>query len=241
MSKHVNKLTAAGFLVALGIIYGDIGTSPLYVFNSIIYNRVVSRELIIGTLSLILWTLTIQTSIKYVLLILRADNKGEGGIFALFALVRRRRKWLVIPAMIGGASLLADGMITPPISITSAIEGLKELPQFHTLGSDTILYMVIGIICVFFFSQQFGTAYIGRAFGPVMSVWFMMLALLGAIHITEDLSILQAVNPYHAIHFLIIYPKGFWILGAVFLCTTGAEALYSDLGHCGAITQGFSL
>jgi KUP system potassium uptake protein len=233
VSKHVNKLTAAGFIVALGIIYGDIGTSPLYVFNSIIYNRVVSRELIIGTLSLILWTLTLLTTIKYMILVLRADNKGEGGIFALFALVRRRKKWLVIPAMIGGAALLADGMITPPISITSAIEGLKELPQFDALAPSTIGYCVIGILVIFFFSQQFGSAYIGRAFGPIMTIWFLMLALLGIIHVSDDLSVLSAINPYHAVHFLIVYPKGFWILGAVFLCTTGAEALYSDLGHCG--------
>lgn len=233
VAKHVDKLSAAGLLVALGIIYGDIGTSPLYVFNAIINNKVITRELIIGTLSLILWTLTIQTTIKYVIMVLRADNKGEGGIFALFALVRRRKKWLVIPAMIGGASLLADGMITPPISITSAIEGLKELPAFRTMGHSTVEYIVIGILCVFFFSQQFGTAFIGKAFGPVMSVWFLMLAVLGIINISDDLSILEAVNPYHAINFLITYPKGFWLLGAVFLCTTGAEALYSDLGHCG--------
>ena len=151
MGKHINKVSGAGLLVALGIIYGDIGTSPLYVFNSIINNRVVSEELILGTLSLILWTITIITTIKYVWLVLRADNKGEGGIFSLFALVRRRRKWLVIPAMIGGAALLADGMITPPISITSAIEGLKELPRFHELGKDTVVYIVLGILAVFFF------------------------------------------------------------------------------------------
>jgi len=233
VSKQVNKLSAAGFLIALGIIYGDIGTSPLYVFNSIIYNKVISRELIIGTLSLIIWTLTIQTTIKYIILVLQADNKGEGGIFALFALVRRRKKWLVIPAMIGGAALLADGMITPPISITSAIEGLKELPQFHEMAHSTIEYVVLGIMVVFFFSQQFGSGSIGRAFGPIMTIWFAMLAVLGIVHISDDLSIFEALNPYHAIHFLFTYPKGFWLLGAVFLCTTGAEALYSDLGHCG--------
>jgi KUP system potassium uptake protein len=233
VSKHVDRLSAAGFLVALGIIYGDIGTSPLYVFNAIIANRLISPELILGTLSLILWTLTVQTTIKYVIMVLRADNKGEGGIFALFALVRRRRKWLVLPAMIGGASLLADGMITPPISITSAIEGLKELPAFRSIGHSTVEYIVIGIICVFFFSQQFGTHSIGRLFGPVMSAWFLMLAILGIIHISDDLTVLKAVNPYYAIDFLFTYPKGFWLLGAVFLCTTGAEALYSDLGHCG--------
>lgn len=233
MSKHINKVTGAGLLIALGIIYGDIGTSPLYVFNSIIKDRVISEELIIGTLSLIIWTITLQTTIKYVILVLRADNRGEGGIFALFALVRRRRKWLVIPAMIGGAALLADGIITPPISITSAIEGLKELPRFHSLATDTIVYIVLGILVVFFFTQQFGTASIGKMFGPIMSIWFIMLAVLGLVHIADDLSIFHALNPYYAIKFLIHYPSGFWLLGAVFLCTTGAEALYSDLGHCG--------
>lgn len=233
MSKHVNKVTAAGLLVAFGIIYGDIGTSPLYVFNSIIKDRVIDELLIIGTLSLIIWTITLQTTIKYVIMVLRADNRGEGGIFALFALVRRRRKWLVIPAMIGGAALLADGIITPPISITSAVEGLKELPKFHELAQSTIIYIVLGIIAAFFFMQQFGTSSIGKMFGPVMSVWFIMLAVLGFIHLSDDFSIFKAFNPYYAIDFLVVYPKGFWLLGAVFLCTTGAEALYSDLGHCG--------
>jgi len=233
VGKHINKVSGAGLLVALGIIYGDIGTSPLYVFNSIINNRVVSEELILGTLSLILWTITIITTIKYVWLVLRADNKGEGGIFSLFALVRRRRKWLVIPAMIGGAALLADGMITPPISITSAIEGLKELPRFHELGKDTVVYIVLGILAVFFFMQQFGTASIGKLFGPVMTIWFGMLAVMGFVHLSDDFGIFRALNPYYAIHFLLNYTGGFWLLGAVFLCTTGAEALYSDLGHCG--------
>ncbi len=233
MSKNLNKVTGAGLLIALGIIYGDIGTSPLYVFNSIIHNRVVSEELIKGTLSLIIWTITIQTTIKYVWMVLRADNRGEGGIFALFALVRRRRKWLVLPAMIGGAALLADGIITPPISITSAVEGLKELESFRELEKNTVVIIVLSIISAFFFSQQFGTSKIGKLFGPIMSAWFIMLAVLGIIHVTDDLSILSSLNPYYAIHFLFTYPEGFWLLGAVFLCTTGAEALYSDLGHCG--------
>jgi KUP system potassium uptake protein len=233
VSKHVNKVTAAGLLVALGIIYGDIGTSPLYVFNSIIKGRVVDETLILGTLSLIIWTITLLTTIKYVIMVLRADNRGEGGIFSLFALVRRRKKWLVIPAMIGGAALLSDGIITPPISITSAIEGLKELPAFHDLHQNTIVYIVISIIAVFFFAQQFGTSSIGKMFGPFMSVWFGMLAVLGLIHLSDDWSIFRALNPYYGIRFLFTYPEGFWLLGAVFLCTTGAEALYSDLGHCG--------
>ena len=233
MGKHTSKVTTAGLLIALGIIYGDIGTSPLYVFNAIIGGRVVSETLIVGALSCIIWTLTLQTTIKYVIMVLRADNKGEGGTFSLYALVRRRRKWLVIPAMIGGASLLADGIITPPISITSAIEGLKVLPQLRDLPVNTIVTIVLIILSLFFFMQQFGTGSIGRLFGPVMMVWFTMLAVLGIVHVFDDLSIFKAVNPYYAYDFLANYPEGFWLLGAVFLCTTGAEALYSDLGHCG--------
>lgn len=233
MGKHVNKATGAGLLIALGIIYGDIGTSPLYVYNAIINQKEVSELLIIGSLSCIIWTITLQTTFKYVFLVLRADNRGEGGTFALYALVRRRRKWLVIPAMIGGASLIADGIITPPISITSAIEGLKVLPQLRDLPVDTIVIIVLSILTVFFFMQQFGTGSIGRMFGPVMFIWFTMLAILGAFHLFDDLSIFKALSPHYAVEFLAIYPKGFWLLGAVFLCTTGAEALYSDLGHCG--------
>lgn len=233
MKIPTNKVTAAGLIIALGIIYGDIGTSPLYVFNSIINDRVVNQELILGTLSCIIWTLTLQTTIKYVILILRADNRGEGGTFALYALVRRRKKWLVIPAMIGGAALLADGIITPPISITSAIEGLDELPALRGMEVNTIVIIVIVILCAFFFLQQFGTASIGKLFGPIMFLWFTMLAVLGAIHVMDDVSIFKALSPHYAIQFLKNYPGGFWLLGAVFLCTTGAEALYSDLGHCG--------
>ena len=243
MGKNLNKVTAAGLLVALGIIYGDIGTSPLYVFNEIIANKVVTEDLIIGSLSCIIWTLTLQTTVKYVILILRADNRGEGGTFALYALVRRRKKWLVVPAMIGGASLLADGIITPPISITSAVEGLKNIPALHHIGKDTIVYIVLCILLLFFFMQQFGTASIGKFFGPVMSVWFTMLAVLGIVHLSDDLSIVRAFNPWYALQFIRTNPDSLWLLGAVFLCTTGAEALYSDLGHCGRpnirITWGF--
>lgn len=234
MKIPTNRVTAAGLLIALGIIYGDIGTSPLYVFNAIIGDRVVNEELILGTLSCIIWTLTLQTTIKYVVLVLKADNRGEGGTFALFALVRRRKKWLVIPAMIGGASLLADGIITPPISITSAIEGLKQLPSLGIEdGSNTVVIIVLSILALFFFMQQFGTASIGRLFGPIMFIWFTMLLLLGIVHVFDDLEIFKALSPYYAINFLRTYDGGFWLLGAVFLCTTGAEALYSDLGHCG--------
>lgn len=233
MSKHIDRVSAAGLLIALGIIYGDIGTSPLYVFNSIINGRLVDQALIIGSLSCIFWTLTLQTTIKYVILILRADNRGEGGTFALYALVRRRRRWLVIPAIIGGASLLADGIITPPISITSAIEGLKNIPALHAITTETIMYIVLGILAAFFFLQQFGTGSIGKLFGPIMFIWFTMIAIMGSIHLLDDLTIFKAFNPYYAIEFLVNYEGAFFLLGAVFLCTTGAEALYSDLGHCG--------
>jgi len=230
---NLNKASAAGVLIAFGIIFGDIGTSPLYVFNAITKGRIIDEALIIGSLSCILWTITLQTTVKYVWLILNADNKGEGGTFALYALVRRRKKWLVIPAMIGGAALLADGIITPPISITSAIEGLKELKPLHDLHEGTIVSIVLIIISLFFFMQQFGTQSIGKLFGPLMFIWFTMLAILGLTNLSQDWHIFSALNPIHAIEFLVKYPGGFWLLGAVFLCTTGAEALYSDLGHCG--------
>jgi len=233
VSRQINKVTTAGLVVALGIIYGDIGTSPLYVFNAIINDRVISEELIIGALSCIIWTITLQTTIKYVLLVLQADNRGEGGTFALYALVRRQRKWLVIPAMLGGAALLADGIITPPISITSAVEGLQKIPALEGRIDSYIIYIVIAILALFFFLQQFGTASIGKLFGPIMLVWFSMLAILGTWHLFDDLSILRAFSPWYGIKFLNTYPNALWLLGAVFLCTTGAEALYSDLGHCG--------
>lgn len=220
-------------LIALGIIYGDIGTSPLYVLNAILKDRAVTQQLILGALSCIIWTLTLQTTVKYVILTLRADNRGEGGIFSLFALVRRRRKWLVFAAMIGGAALLADGMITPPISVTSAVEGLRNLPAMASVSDTTIIAIVLCIISALFFMQQFGTASIGKLFGPVMTIWFLMLGILGSAHIVDYLSVFKAFNPYYAIQLLTAYPHGFWLLGAVFLCTTGAEALYSDLGHCG--------
>lgn len=235
MAKHIslNKVSAAGLLIALGIIYGDIGTSPLYVLNAVLKNREVTDKLIIGALSCVIWTLTLQTSIKYVILTLQADNRGEGGIFSLYALVRRRRKWLVFSAMIGGAALLADGMITPPISVSSAVEGLRNIPALASIQDKTIVVIVLSIIAALFFMQQFGTASIGRLFGPIMAVWFIMLAVLGSAHLLEYVNIFKAFNPYYAINLLTTYPHGFWLLGAVFLCTTGAEALYSDLGHCG--------
>jgi KUP system potassium uptake protein len=233
VNKNFNKATSAGLIIALGIIFGDIGTSPLYVLNEIISEKVISEKLIIGALSCIIWTLTLQTTVKYVILTLKADNKGEGGIFSLYALVRRRRKWLVIPAMLGGAALLADGIITPPITVTSAIEGLRQLPALRNIQQSTIITIVISIITLLFIVQQFGTASIGKFFGPMMALWFTMLAVLGLSHILDEVHVFQAFNPYYAFDLLTTYPKGFWLLGAVFLCTTGAEALYSDLGHCG--------
>jgi len=234
VDKHnFNKVSAAGLLIALGIIYGDIGTSPLYVLSAIINGKPIDDLLIFGGLSCIIWTLTLQTTFKYVILTLQADNKGEGGIFSLYTLVRRQKKWLVFPAMLGGAALLADGMITPPISITSAIEGLKNIPALNDIHENTIIIIVISILMVLFFMQQFGTNSIGKMFGPVMFIWFAMLAVLGIGNMSSAMNVLHAFNPYWAIKLLTVYPSGFWILGAVFLCTTGAEALYSDLGHCG--------
>ena len=233
MKKNFNKATPVGLIIALGIVYGDLGTSPLYVFNAIIRDRVITPELILGGLSCIIWTLTLQTTIKYITLTLKADNNGEGGIFSLYALIRRQKKWLVFPAMIGGASIMADGMITPPITVTSAVEGLKQIPFFSDISGTTIIYIVIAILFALFFSQQFGTAKIGKFFGPIMFFWFLMLLVLGSMHLFDNLNIFKALNPYYAIELLTLYPNGFFILGAVFLCTTGAEALYSDLGHCG--------
>ncbi len=222
------KLSLAGLLVTIGIIYGDIGTSPLYVMKSIIGARTITEELVLGGLSCVFWTLTLQTTVKYVLITLRADNNGEGGIFSLYTLVRRTKGWLVVPAMLGGASLIADGIITPPISVASAIEGLRIFsPDIPTVSIAT------AIITGLFLIQQFGTNAVGKAFGPIMLVWFGMLATLGVLNIGSYPLVFKAINPYYAIHLLTTTPNGFWILGAVFLCTTGAEALYSDLGHCG--------
>ena len=242
-NKDLNKATAAGLLVALGIVFGDIGTSPLYVFNAICNNQLIRKELIIGALSCIIWTLTLQTTIKYVALTLKADNRGEGGIFSLFALVRRHGRWAVFLAMVGGAALIADGMITPPISVISAVEGLRNIPALQYIHDWTIVAIGLGIISMLFFFQQFGTAFIGKAFGPIMTLWFLMLGILGLYHVNDDWSILRAFNPYHAVKLLttpnvligpnLLPTSGFWVLGSVFLCTTGAEALYSDLGHAG--------
>ncbi len=227
--KHSDAVSAAGLLVAMGIIYGDIGTSPLYTLRAVIgAENVIRADVVRGALSCVFWTLTLQTTIKYVILILRADNRGEGGIFALYALVRRHARWLTLPAIIGGAALLADGIITPPISVSSAIEGLRQIyPDIETIP------IVIAILTVIFLIQTFGTSVVGTTFGPVMLVWFTMLATLGLVQLLQAPGILVALNPYYAWWLLTQYPGGFWLLGSVFLCTTGAEALYSDMGHCG--------
>ncbi|HRY32579.1 MAG TPA: KUP/HAK/KT family potassium transporter [Bacteroidales bacterium] len=224
------KVTAATLLVALGIIYGDIGTSPLYVLKAIAGDRPVTEMLIYGGVSCIFWTLTIQTTFKYIFLTLKADNHGEGGIFSLYALVRKYRKSLALPTILGATTLLADGIITPPISVASAVEGLTILPGLENLQTVPI---VIVILSALFFFQRFGTYKVGRTFGPVMLLWFTMLSVLGGIQIIRHPDVLFALNPLFAINLLRHYPGGFWLLGAVFLATTGAEALYSDLGHCG--------
>jgi KUP system potassium uptake protein len=228
MNIHSKKVTTASLLVALGIIYGDIGTSPLYVLNAVIGERTIDETLVFGGVSCIFWTLVFQTTIKYVWLTLMADNEGEGGVFSLYALVRRYGKYLVIPTILGATTLLADGIITPPISVASAIEGLDMvIPNIPTVP------IVIVILSMLFFFQRFGTQKIGGAFGPVMVIWFSMLFIIGAHQISQYPSVLKALNPYYGYQLLTEYPKGFWLLGAVFLATTGAEALYSDLGHCG--------
>ena len=225
----LQTVTAASLLVALGIIYGDIGTSPLYVMKAIIKDREISKLLVYGGVSCIFWTLTFQTTFKYIFLTLSADNHGEGGVFSLYALVKRFGKGkLVIPTILGATTLLADGIITPPISVASAVEGLGDVvPGIPTLP------IVIVILSGLFFFQRFGTQKVGFFFGPAMVIWFSMLFVLGFVQILEHPAIFSALNPMYGYELLVEYPHGFWLLGAVFLCTTGAEALYSDLGHCG--------
>ncbi len=234
MESHSRKhaLSVAGVLVSLGIIYGDIGTSPIYTFRFIVGNNPVSEELVYGGLSCVFWTLTIITSIKYIYLALSADNKGEGGIFALYALVRRyKASWVIFPAIVGCCTLIADGFITPAMSVTSAVEGLKSL--IPSITTNTIITIVIVILVALFIFQQFGSSVVGKTFGPVMLVWFIFIGAIGAYHLSFNWSVLEALNPVYGMNLLIKYPGGFWILGAIFLCTTGAEAMYSDLGHCG--------
>ncbi len=225
-----SKVTTGTLLVALGIIYGDIGTSPLYVLKAIIGERPISETIVYGGISCVFWTITFLTTIKYIILTLRADNNGEGGIFSLYSLVRRYGKVLIFPTMIGAAALLADGIITPPISVSSAVEGLTNVKVLKDLPTVPI---VIAILSVLFFFQRFGTHKVGRVFGPAMLVWFTMLSILGIVQILEHPQIVKALNPVYAVNFLFGYPGSFVLLGGVFLATTGAEALYADLGHCG--------
>lgn len=234
MSKimKLSKARMIGLLVTLGIVYGDIGTSPLYVMKTILrVNPHVTEDYILGALSCIIWTITLQTTFKYVIIALRADNKGEGGILALYALIRKmNKKWLYVIAIIGAATLVADGFITPSITVVSAIEGLKGVDPYIP-----VVPVSLAIVTVLFFIQQFGTSVIGKSFGPLMFLWFLMLGVLGVMHIAEYLPVFKAFNIYYAFMLLKSSPEWFLILGAVFLCTTGAEALYSDLGHCGEL------
>lgn len=223
------KITLAGSLIAIGIVFGDIGTSPLYTLNAVFHNKIITEAIALGSLSCIFWTLVFQTTIKYVIITLQADNKGEGGIFSLYALVRRfSGKWLVFIAMAGGAFLMADGIITPPISVSSAVEGVQAVvPGLNTVP------VIIGILVLLFVFQQFGTDKIGKVFGPAMIIWFGFIGTIGVMAIGDNWEVFRALNPYYAYQMLVNEPKGFWFLGSIFLCTTGAEALYSDMGHCG--------
>lgn len=232
---YQHRLTMAGLIITLGIIYGDIGTSPLYVMKAIIgKGNPVDEWRLLGGISLIFWTLTIQTTLKYVVLTLNADNKGEGGIFSLYTLVRRRKRWLLYPAILGGAAVLADGMITPPISVSSAIEGLKLIaPADAAIHTSTIMLVTIVILSLLFVFQQFGTDAVGRFFGPIMLGWFSMLAIMGIGQIIKMPAVFWAISPHYGLNLIRSNPEALSVMGAVFLCTTGAEALYADLGHCG--------
>jgi len=237
MSVYIRRASTAGVLIALGIIYGDIGTSPLYTLQTILTEGGgINKELVYGAISCIFWTLTLQTTFKYVIITLQADNHGEGGVFSLYALVRRYGKFLVYPAIIGAGTLLADGIITPPITVTSAIEGLnmvKGLDQHIIPGNNLVVEIVLIIMLVLFLFQRFGTKVVGGAFGPIMFLWFAMLSYAGIRQIILYPTILASLNPVYGLRLLTLHPHGFWLLGSIFLCTTGAEALYSDLGHCG--------
>ena len=227
--QNLNRVSFAGLLVALGIVFGDIGTSPLYTFAAIVGEREITETLALGGLSAVFWTLTIQTTIKYITIVLSADNNGEGGVFSLYTLIQEKAgKWIMYPTIIGGSFILAEGIITPPISVSSAVEGLRIYsPSLPTVP------IVLFILLLIFFAQQFGTQLIGKFFGPVMLLWFTMIGALGLMSLSSDFSVLRALNPVWVYRFLVEYPGGFWLLGAVFLCTTGAEALYSDMGHVG--------
>jgi len=241
---HDKKLSMGMFLVTIGIVYGDIGTSPLYVVKSLIEGNgglgEVSEEFIVGSLSLIIWTITLLTTIKYVLIAMNADNNGEGGIFSLYSLIKNCGKWLIVPAMIGGAALLADGVLTPAVTVTTAVEGLRSIELMNKMlgsGQTGVVIIVLAIICLLFIFQQAGTSKIGKAFGPMMLVWFVFLASTGAVNLIKNPAILKAFNPVYAIRILFgdYNHMGFMILGCIFLAATGAEALYSDMGHVGKV------
>ena len=225
----IKKLSAAGVLVTLGIVFGDLGTSPLYVMKAIVKGGLEFNELLVfGSLSCVFWTLTLQTTTKYMIIALRVDNKGEGGILSLFALMRRKTSWAALITIIGGAALLADGVITPAITVTSSVEGLKMLnPEIP------VVPIVLVILAILFLVQQLGSLKVGGSFGPIMVIWFTVMGVMGVSQLLYDPEILKAVNPVYAVRFLGEYPGGFVLLGAVFLATTGAEAIYADLGHCG--------
>lgn len=236
-------LSAGMVLVTLGIVYGDIGTSPMYTMKAIIAGNggllTMSTDVVLGALSLIIWTLTLITTVKYVMVAMKADNHNEGGIFALYSLVKRCAKWLIIPAMIGGAALLADGILTPAVTVTTAIEGLRTIPAAHAIIGDNqhiVVMITIIILCTLFALQKAGTSTIGKAFGPVMTLWFLFLGAMGVMNMFADISVVRALNPVRGILFLFdgkLNAAGLMVLGSVFLCTTGAEALYSDMGHVG--------
>ena len=242
MNNTSKRMSAAGLLIAIGIVYGDIGTSPLYVMKSIVAGNGgignVNRDFIVGSISLVLWTVTLLTTLQTVVIALKATNHGEGGIFALYTLVRKRAKWLVLPALIGGAAILADGTLTPAVTVTTAIEGLKGLKFGGSVPVSTqsmVITITVIILLVLFSIQKMGTSIIGKAFGPIMFVWFSFLGIMGLINMSGDWSILAAINPIYAIR-LLFSPEnkaGIFILGSIFLATTGAEALYSDVGHVG--------
>ena len=236
-------LSAGMVLVTLGIVYGDIGTSPMYTMKAIIAGNggllTMSTDVVLGALSLIIWTLTLITTVKYVMVAMKADNHNEGGIFALYSLVKKCAKWLIIPAMIGGAALLADGILTPAVTVTTAIEGLRTIPAAHAIIGDNqhiVVMITIIILCTLFALQKAGTSTIGKAFGPVMTLWFLFLGAMGVMNMFADISVVRALNPVRGILFLFdgkLNAAGLMVLGSVFLCTTGAEALYSDMGHVG--------
>jgi len=229
MSSIKSKITAGSLLITIGIVFGDIGTSPLYVMSALIGENTITRELILGGLSCVFWTLTLQATFKYIILTLRADNHGEGGVLSLYSLIKRTApRWTIYVAMVGCSALLADGIITPAISLTASVEGLKTLNE-HV----PVIPIVIAILVGLFSFQQFGTEKIGKSFGPIMLVWFSMLFIFGLIWMGKDWSVLDAINPKYGYHILTTHPGAWVIIGAVFLCVTGAEAMYSDLGHVG--------